>query len=198
MLLDLHADFSGGRSGGLVCPSLSECSKFVVIHTVKGFGVVKKSRSRCFSGTHCGAEEMVEWELWLRGLIQQQGHFKDFAEGKRRHFHTGTQLLQEFSRAREVCQLEISWWGLQPSWMDSSHFDSALGSRFPLRVDSGPETWPRISRVWDSDVLPQGNSKGAPIAGTWPPSSLIKAREPACFHSQQLPHPTPKILTFKS
>lgn len=25
---------------------------------------------------------MVKSELWLTGLIQQQGHFKDFAEGK--------------------------------------------------------------------------------------------------------------------
>ena len=43
MLLDLHTDFSGGRSGGLVFPSLSEISTVVVIHTVKGFGVVNKT-----------------------------------------------------------------------------------------------------------------------------------------------------------
>ena len=41
-LLDLHTDFSGGRSGGLVFPSLEEFST-VVIHTVKGFGVVSKA-----------------------------------------------------------------------------------------------------------------------------------------------------------
>ena len=45
MLLDLHTDFSRGRSGGLVFPSLENFllifhEKFVVIHTVKGFGVV--------------------------------------------------------------------------------------------------------------------------------------------------------------
>ena len=71
LLPDLHTDFSRGRSGGLVFPSLSEFPQFTVIHTVKGFGIVnkaevkkdsekKKSRSkkvvnkaeaRCFSGS---------------------------------------------------------------------------------------------------------------------------------------------------
>ena len=43
MLLDLHTDFSVGRAGGLVFPSLSEFSQCVVIHTVKGFGIVNKA-----------------------------------------------------------------------------------------------------------------------------------------------------------
>ena len=42
LLSDLHTDFSTGRSGGLVFPSLSGFSKFIVIHTVKGFGIVNK------------------------------------------------------------------------------------------------------------------------------------------------------------
>ena len=42
MLPDLHTDFSRGRSGGLVFPSLEDFPQFVVIHTVKGFGIVKK------------------------------------------------------------------------------------------------------------------------------------------------------------
>ena len=41
LLLDLNTDFLGGRSGGLVFPSLSEFPKFIVIDTVKGFGVVQ-------------------------------------------------------------------------------------------------------------------------------------------------------------
>ena len=48
MLLDLHTAFSGGRSGGLLFPSLSEFSKFVVIHTVKGFGIVNKAEVDVF------------------------------------------------------------------------------------------------------------------------------------------------------
>ena len=43
MLLDLHTDFSGGRSGGLIFPSLENFPQFVVIHTVKGFGIVSKA-----------------------------------------------------------------------------------------------------------------------------------------------------------
>ena len=43
MLLDLHTKFSGGRSGGLVFPSLEEFFTVVVIHTVKDFGIVNKA-----------------------------------------------------------------------------------------------------------------------------------------------------------
>ena len=42
LLSDLHTGFSGGRSGGLVFPSLSEFST-VEIHTVKDFGIVNKA-----------------------------------------------------------------------------------------------------------------------------------------------------------
>ena len=49
LFLDLYTDFSGGRSGGLVFPSLSEFSKFIVIHTVKGFGIVNKAEVDFFS-----------------------------------------------------------------------------------------------------------------------------------------------------
>ena len=43
LLPDLHTDFSRGRSGGLVFPSLRIFHKFVVIHIVKGFGMVNKA-----------------------------------------------------------------------------------------------------------------------------------------------------------
>ena len=42
MLLDLHTDFSGGRSGGLVFISLEEFSR-VCCDIVKGFGIVNKA-----------------------------------------------------------------------------------------------------------------------------------------------------------
>ena len=42
LLLDLHTDFSGGRSGGWAFPSL-RIFPFVVIHAVKGFGIVNKA-----------------------------------------------------------------------------------------------------------------------------------------------------------
>ena len=46
---DLHIGFSRGRSGGLVFSSLSEFStQFIVIHTVKGFGIVNKAEVDVF------------------------------------------------------------------------------------------------------------------------------------------------------
>ena len=51
MLPDLHTGFSG-RSGGLVFPSLSEFST-VVIHTVKGFGIVNKEEIDVFLELSC-------------------------------------------------------------------------------------------------------------------------------------------------
>ena len=42
MLPDLHTDFSGGRSGGLLFPSLSEFST-VCCDPHKGFGIVNKA-----------------------------------------------------------------------------------------------------------------------------------------------------------
>ena len=48
MLLDLHTDFSGGRSGGLVFLSLENFPQFVVIYTVKGFSVVSEAEADVF------------------------------------------------------------------------------------------------------------------------------------------------------
>ena len=48
MLLDLHTDISGGRSGGLVFPSLEECSTVCCDLHIKGFGVVNKAEVDVF------------------------------------------------------------------------------------------------------------------------------------------------------
>ena len=48
MLPDLPIGVSRGRSGGLVFPSLSEFSQFIVIHTVKGFGIVDEAEVDVF------------------------------------------------------------------------------------------------------------------------------------------------------
>ena len=52
MLLDQHTDFSGGRSGGLVFPSLEEFST-VLIHIVKGFSVVNEAEIDVFLKFSC-------------------------------------------------------------------------------------------------------------------------------------------------
>ena len=53
MLLDLHIDFSGGRSGGLVFPSLSEFSTVYCDPTVKGFGIINKAEIDVFLELSC-------------------------------------------------------------------------------------------------------------------------------------------------
>ena len=52
MLLDLHADFLEGRSGGLVFPSLSEFST-VGCDTPKGFGLVNIAKVDVFLELSC-------------------------------------------------------------------------------------------------------------------------------------------------
>ena len=47
LLLDLHTGFSGGRSGGLIFPSL-RIFQFVVIYKVKSFGGINKGEVDIF------------------------------------------------------------------------------------------------------------------------------------------------------
>ena len=53
MLLDLHADFSGSREGGLVFLSLEEFSTVVVIHRVKSFSIVNEAEVYIFLEFSC-------------------------------------------------------------------------------------------------------------------------------------------------
>ena len=53
LILELHTDFSRGRLSGLVFPSLLRIFQFVVIHTVKGFGVVNKGEVDIFLELPC-------------------------------------------------------------------------------------------------------------------------------------------------
>ena len=59
LLPDLHTDFSRGRSSGLVFPSLSEFSKFIVIHTIKGFGIVNKAEIDVFLELSCFFDDLA-------------------------------------------------------------------------------------------------------------------------------------------
>ena len=59
LLADLHTNFSRGRPGGLVFPSLSDFSKFIVIHTVKGFGIVNKAEIDVFLELSCFSNDPV-------------------------------------------------------------------------------------------------------------------------------------------
>ena len=59
MLPDLHTGFSRDRSGGLVFPSLSEFST-VVMHTVKGFGIINKAEMDVFLKLFCFLDDPVD------------------------------------------------------------------------------------------------------------------------------------------
>ena len=59
LLLDLHTDFSGGRSGGLVFPSLEEFST-VCCDPHKGFGVVNKAKVDVFLELSCFLDDPMD------------------------------------------------------------------------------------------------------------------------------------------
>ena len=66
LLLDLHTDFSGGRSGGLVFPSLSEFST-VYGNPHKVFGIVTKAKGDVFLKLF--AFTMIQWILAIWSLV---------------------------------------------------------------------------------------------------------------------------------
>ena len=57
MLLDLHTDFSEGRSAGLVFHLLKNFPQFVEIHIVKGFGIVNKAEIDVFLELSCFVDD---------------------------------------------------------------------------------------------------------------------------------------------
>ena len=60
MLVDLHTDFSGGRSGGLVFPSLEESSTVYCDPHSQGFGVVNKAEVDGFLELSCFSNDPVD------------------------------------------------------------------------------------------------------------------------------------------
>ena len=60
MLPDLHTNFSRGRSGGLVFPSLSEFPTVYCDHTVKGFGIVNKAEIDVFLELSCFFDDLAD------------------------------------------------------------------------------------------------------------------------------------------
>jgi len=67
LLPDLHTDFSRGKSGGLLFPSLEEFSQFMVIHTVKGFGIVNKREIDVFLELSCFFDDPADFGNLISG-----------------------------------------------------------------------------------------------------------------------------------
>ena len=60
----MHTDFSRGRSGGLVFHLFQNFPQFIVMHTVKAFGVVNKAEIDVFLELSCFFDNPVEnWQL---------------------------------------------------------------------------------------------------------------------------------------
>ena len=59
LLLDVHTDFSGGRSGGLVFPSLQEFST-VCCDPHKDFGLVNKAEVDVFLELYCFLDDPMD------------------------------------------------------------------------------------------------------------------------------------------
>ena len=57
-------NFSGGRSGGVVIPSLEDFPQFVVIHTVKGFGLINKADVDVFLEFSCFFYDPTDVGIW--------------------------------------------------------------------------------------------------------------------------------------
>ena len=59
MLLDLHTDFSRGKSGGLVFPSLSEFSSLLDPHSQR-LGIVNKAEVDVFLELSCFFDDLAD------------------------------------------------------------------------------------------------------------------------------------------
>ena len=66
LFLDLHTNFSGGRSGGPYSYLLKNFPEFAVIHAVKGFGIVNKAEAdfvflefSCFSNDSVDVDHLI-------------------------------------------------------------------------------------------------------------------------------------------
>ena len=60
MLPDLHTDFSRGRLGGLVFPSLSEFSTVYCDQAVKGFVIVNEAELDVFRELSCFSDDPAD------------------------------------------------------------------------------------------------------------------------------------------
>ena len=67
LLPDLHTDFSRGRSGDLVFPSLEEFSTVCCDPTVKGFGIVDKAEGNVFLELSCFFDDLTDVGNLLSG-----------------------------------------------------------------------------------------------------------------------------------
>ena len=113
MLLDLHTDFSGGRSGGLVFPSLEDFPQFVVIHTVKSFGIVNEAEIDIFLELSCFFDDPADAGNLISG-------FSDFSKPSLNTWKFMVHVLlkpglENFERYLLACEMSAIVWLFQHS-----------------------------------------------------------------------------------
>ena len=69
LLLDLHTDFSGGRSGVLIFPSLEEFSIVCFESHSQGFGIVSKAEVDVFPELSCFFDDSVDVGNLISGFV---------------------------------------------------------------------------------------------------------------------------------
>ena len=79
MLPDVHTNFSRGRSGGLVFPSLSEFSTVYCDPPVKSFGIVNKAEIDVFLELSCFFYDPADVGNLIRATTNSQE--KEFFQG---------------------------------------------------------------------------------------------------------------------
>ena len=67
MLPDLHIGFSKGQSGGLFSLLFQNFPQFIVIHAVKGFGIVNKAEIDVFLELSCFFDDPVDVGILISG-----------------------------------------------------------------------------------------------------------------------------------
>ena len=137
MLTDLHIDFSRGRSGGLLIPSLSEFSTVYCDPHSKDFGMVNKAEIDVFLELSCFFNDPGDIGNLVSGFL----HFLKPAWLPMVFFHRTTtnnfticMEMQKNSNSQSDLEKEECNWRNQPAWLQTilqsySHQDSVVLSQ---------------------------------------------------------------------
>ena len=164
LLLDLHTDFSRGRSGGLVFHVFQNFPLFVVIHTVNGFGIVNKTEVdvflelSCFfndpmdvgnliSGSSAFSKTSLNRTCLLRNLYAGQ-------EATVRTGHETTDWFQIGKAVRQGCILSPCLFNLYAEYiirnapLEEAQLESRLPGEISITLDMQvtPPLWQKVKR----------------------------------------------------
>ena len=127
VLPDLRTYFSRGRSGGLVFPCLEEFSQFVVIHTVKGFGIVNKTEADvlfCFVSWNSLAFLMIHRMLAIWSLVPLPFLNPAWTSGSSWFMYCWSLAWRILSITLLVCEMSAIVQQFEHSWMKTDIFQS--------------------------------------------------------------------------